>query len=186
MEATVASVQAAYQAHKLTAHQLVQLYLRPHRGLRPEGAGDQLHRHPQSDCARRCRPLDADFARTGKFVGPMHGIPILVKDEIDAAGMPTTLGTVVFKDYRPPLDAFVVAKLKAEGAIILGKTTLSEFAGGDTYSGLTGNSRNPYALDRTVGGSSGGSGGALAAISPPWPWARKPAPPSSGPPPGAR
>ncbi len=93
----------------------------------------------------------------------MHGIPILVKDEIDAAGMPTTQGTVMFKDYRPPLDAFVVAKLRAAGAIILAKTTLSEFAGGDTYSALTGNSRNPYALDRTVGGSSGGSGGALAA-----------------------
>jgi Asp-tRNA(Asn)/Glu-tRNA(Gln) amidotransferase A subunit family amidase len=77
--------------------------------------------------------------------------------------MATTQGTVVFKDYVTPLDAFVISRLRAAGAIILAKTTLSEFAGGDTYSALTGNARNPYALDRTVGGSSGGAGGALAA-----------------------
>jgi amidase len=86
-----------------------------------------------------------------------------VKDEIDTAGMPTTLGSLVFKDYRPSLDAFVVARLKKAGAIILGKTTLSEFAAGDTYSSLFGATRNPYDLQRTVGGSSGGSGAAVAA-----------------------
>jgi len=64
--------------------------------------------------------LDRQFKSSG-FVGPLHGIPILVKDEIDTAGMPTTLGSVTFKDYRPPLDAFVVARLKKAGAIILGK-----------------------------------------------------------------
>src|SRR5262249_21521222 len=77
--------------------------------------------------------------------------------------MPTTLGTVVFKDYRPPLDAFVVARLRKAGAIILGKTTLSEFAAGDTYGSMFGETRNPYDLERTVGGSSGGSGAATAA-----------------------
>jgi amidase len=81
----------------------------------------------------------------------------LVKDEIDAAGMPTTLGTVVFKDYRPPRDAFAIAKLRQAGAIILGKTTLSEYAAGDTYGSMFGITRNPYDLERTVGGSSGGS-----------------------------
>jgi amidase len=163
MEATVADVHAAYKAHTLTAHRLVQLY------LDRIAAYDQTG--PAIDCILTLNPkameeadrLDAEFTKTGKFVGPMHGIPILVKDEIDTAGMPTTLGTTIFKDYRPPLDSFVVARLKAAGAIVLAKTTLSEFAGGDTYSALTGYSRNPYALDRTVGGSSGGSGGALAA-----------------------
>lgn len=162
-EASVADVHAAYKAHKLTAHQLVQMYLDRIAAYDQKG--------PAIDCIVTINPkaleeadkLDAEFAKTGKFVGPMHGIPILVKDEIDTAGMPTTLGTTIFKDYRPPLDAFVVAQLKAAGAIVLAKTTLSEFAGGDTYSALTGYSRNPYALDRTVGGSSGGSGGALAA-----------------------
>ena len=77
--------------------------------------------------------------------------------------MPTTLGTLVFKDYRPPKDAFAIAQLKKAGAIILGKATLSEFAAGDTYGSIFGVTRNPYDLERTVGGSSGGSGAALAA-----------------------
>jgi amidase len=163
MEATVADVHAAYQAHELTSRQLVQMYLDRIRAYD--------HNGPAIDCIVTVNPkaleeadkLDAEFAKTGKFKGPLHGVPVLVKDEIDTAGMPTTQGTTIFKDYRPPLDAFVVAKLREAGAIILAKTTLSEFAGGDTYSALTGYSRNPYALDRTVGGSSGGSGGALAA-----------------------
>jgi Asp-tRNA(Asn)/Glu-tRNA(Gln) amidotransferase A subunit family amidase len=97
------------------------------------------------------------------MVGPLHGIPVLVKDEIDAAGMPTTLGTLVFKDYRPPRGAFAIERLTKAGAIILGKTTLSEYAAGDTYGSMFGASRNPYDLERTVGGSSGGSGCATAA-----------------------
>src|SRR2546428_13143900 len=97
------------------------------------------------------------------MLGPLHGIPVLVKDEIDAAGMPTTHGTLVFKDYRPVRDAFPVDRIKKAGAIILGKPTLSEYAAGDTYGSMFGASRNPYDLERTVGGSSGGSGCALAA-----------------------
>lgn len=163
VELTVADAHAAFKARTLTSRQLIQLYL------------DRIAAYDQKGPALKCivtvnpaalaeaDALDAAFARTGQLAGPLHGIPILVKDEIDTAGMATTQGTVVFKDYVPTRDAFVVAKLKAAGAIILAKTTLSEFAGGDTYSALTGNSRNPYALDRTVGGSSGGSGGALAA-----------------------
>src|SRR5499426_4657118 len=77
--------------------------------------------------------------------------------------MPTTLGTVVFKDYRPPKDAFAIDKLRKAGAIILGKATLSEFAAGDTYGSIFGVTRNPYDLERTVGGSSGGSGAGLSA-----------------------
>src|SRR5262249_58526021 len=106
--------------------------------------------------------LDAAFKRSG-MLGPMHGIPVLVKDEIDTAGMPTTLGTLVFKDYRPTRDAFPIEQLKKAGAIILGKTTLSEYAAGDTFGSMFGVSRNPYDLERTVGGSSGGSGSATAA-----------------------
>src|ERR1022692_3209424 len=93
----------------------------------------------------------------------MHGIPVLIKDQVDAAGMPTTLGSLVFKDYRPPLDSFVVDRLRKAGAIILGKTTLGEFGGGDAYGSLFGVSRNPYDPARTVGGSSGGSGACTSA-----------------------
>jgi amidase len=163
VEATVADIQAAIKAHTLTAHQLVQLYLDRIEAYDQKG--------PMINCVVSLNPeamaeadkLDAEFAKTGKLIGPMHGVVVLVKDEIDAAGMPTTQGVLVFKDYRPPLDAFPVAKLRAAGAIVLGKTTLSEFAGGDTYGTMSGVSRNPYDTTRTVGGSSGGSGGALAA-----------------------
>ncbi|HKB91932.1 MAG TPA: amidase family protein [Opitutaceae bacterium] len=162
VETTVSDIHAAMKAHTLTAHQLVQLYLDRIAAYDQKG--------PAINCVISLNPtaledadkLDAAFAKSG-FVGPLHGIPILVKDEIDAAGMATTLGTKEFKDYRPPLDAFTVAKLKKAGAIILGKTTLSEFAAGDAYGSMFGESHNPYDLARTVGGSSGGSGGALAA-----------------------
>ena len=106
---------------------------------------------PQAD------KLDAAYKRSG-LTGPLHGIPVLVKDEVDTAGMPTTQGTLVFKDYRPPRDAFAIEQVRKAGAIILGKTTLSEFAAGDTYGSMFGVTRNPYDLERTVGGSSGGSG----------------------------
>ncbi len=163
VEATVSDIQSAILARELTARQLVQLYLDRIAAYDQKG--------PSINCVISLNPaalteadkLDAAFAKTGKLTGPMHGVVVLVKDEIDAVGMATTQGVSVFSNYRPPLDAFVVAKLRKEGAIILGKTTLSEYAGGDTYSTLFGHSRNPYALDRTVGGSSGGSGGALAA-----------------------
>src|SRR4029434_10260260 len=80
-----------------------------------------------------------------------------------AKGMPTTLGSVLFKNYYPDRDAFVVEKLKRAGAIILAKATLGELGGGDTHGSLFGSTQNPYALDRTVGGSSGGPAASVAA-----------------------
>jgi Asp-tRNA(Asn)/Glu-tRNA(Gln) amidotransferase A subunit family amidase len=106
--------------------------------------------------------LDAAYAKSGP-VGPLHGVPVFLKDQFDAAGMPSTLGSVLLKDYKPTRDSFVAEKLRKAGAIILGKNTLGELGGGDSYGSLFGESRNPYALDRTVGGSSGGTGAALAA-----------------------
>src|ERR1700687_1498325 len=91
-----------------------------------------------------CRVVADAAHRASGPIGPLHGIPILVKDEIDTAGMPTTLGTQVFKDYRPPRDAFPIEKLRKAGAIILGKTTLSEYAAGDTYGSMFGITRHPY------------------------------------------
>jgi amidase len=160
VETSVDAVHAAMKSGRLTSHQLVQLYLDRIAAYDKSG--------PQINCIITLNPkameeadrLDAEYKKSG-FVGPLHGIPILVKDQVDAAGMPTTLGTVLFKDYDPPLDSFVVARLRKAGAIILGKTTLSEFAGGDTFGSLFGVTRNAYDLERTVGGSSGGSGAAL-------------------------
>jgi len=160
METSIDQVHAAMKSGKLTAHALVQMYLDRIAAYDKQG--------PKINCVITLNPnamaeadkLDAEYKKSG-FVGPLHGIPILVKDQADAAGMPTTLGTVLFKDYNPPMDSFVVAKLRKAGAVILGKTTLSEFAGGDTYGSLFGVTRNAFDLERTVGGSSGGSGVAL-------------------------
>jgi Asp-tRNA(Asn)/Glu-tRNA(Gln) amidotransferase A subunit family amidase len=160
METTISQVHAAYASKKLTAHQLVQQYLDRIAAYDKQG--------PNINCVITLNPkameeadrLDAAYKKSG-LTGPLHGIPILVKDQVDAAGMPTTLGSLVFKNYRPPRDSFVVAKLRKAGAIILGKTTLGEFGGGDAYGSLFGVTRNPYDLERTVGGSSGGSGACL-------------------------
>jgi amidase len=162
VEKTIDDIHAAMKAKRLTAHQLVQAY------LDRIGAFDK--KGPTVNCIITINPqaldeadkLDAAFQRSG-LVGPLHGIPVLVKDEIDTAGMPTTLGTLVFKDYRPTRDAYAIERLKKSGAIILGKTTLSEYAAGDTFGSMFGVSRNPYDLERTVGGSSGGSGCAVSA-----------------------
>jgi amidase len=162
VETTIEQVHAAFRSGKLTDRQLVQAYLDRIRAYDQQGPklNSIITVNPRAleDADR----LDARFKSSG-LVGPLHGIPVLVKDEIDTAGMPTTLGSVLFKDYRPLADAFVVARLKKAGAISLGKTTLSEFAAGDTYGSLFGATHNPYDLERTVGGSSGGSGAAVAA-----------------------
>ena len=162
VEATIDDIHAAYKSGKLTARQLVQSYL--DRINAYDKAGPNINSiltiNPRvlEDADR----LDAAYKTSG-FVGPLHGIPVVVKDAVDTAGMPTTHGTVVFKDYRPTRDAFAIEQLRKAGAIILGKTTLSEYSAGDTYGSMFGITRNPYNLDRTVGGSSGGSAGALAA-----------------------
>jgi Asp-tRNA(Asn)/Glu-tRNA(Gln) amidotransferase A subunit family amidase len=162
VETTIDQVHAAYKSGKLTARQLVQAYLDRIRAYDQQGPKLNAIITLNPNALEEADRLDGQFKSSG-FVGLLHGIPILVKDEIDTAGMPTTLGSVTFKDYRPPLDAFVVARLKKAGAIILGKSTLSEFAAGDTYGSLFGATRNPYDVERTVGGSSGGSGAAVAA-----------------------
>jgi Asp-tRNA(Asn)/Glu-tRNA(Gln) amidotransferase A subunit family amidase len=106
--------------------------------------------------------LDAAYKSSGP-VGSLHGIPVIVKDQADVKGMPTTLGSVLFKNYFPDRDSFVAEKLRKAGAIILGKTTLGELGGGDTHGSLFGSTRNPYDVARTVGGSSGGSAASVSA-----------------------
>src|SRR6266436_2301203 len=162
METTIDDIHAAFKSGRLTARQLLQGYLDRIAAYYKQGPNINsiitLNDHALEDADR----LDTAYRASG-LIGPLHGIAILVKDEVDTAGMPTTLGTLVFKDYRPPRDAFAIEKLRKAGAIILGKTTLSEYAAGDTFGSMFGVTRNPYDLERTVGGSSGGSGAALAA-----------------------
>lgn len=106
----------------------------------------------------------ADEQRTGNWRGPLHGIPVALKDNIDTAGIPTTAASAVFRDRVPEADAEVVTRLKNAGAILLGKLNLHEFALGGTSSvSEFGPVRNPWSLEHNPGGSSGGSGAAIAA-----------------------
>ncbi len=110
--------------------------------------------------------LDRAFAETGKLTGPLHGIPALVKDNYDVAGMQTTGGSAALLGWIAPEDSTAVAKLRAAGAIILAKTTMSEWARGgldNINSVLPGFARNPYNTAHATGGSSGGTGAGLAA-----------------------
>lgn len=162
VEATIQDVQDAYKAKELTAHQLVQMYLDRVEALDRQGPGINSVINLNPSALAEADKLDAAYAKSGP-VGPLHGIPIFLKDQMDAAGMPSTLGSVLLKDYKPARDSFVTEQLRKAGAIILGKNTLGELGGGDSYGSLFGATRNPYAIDRTVGGSSGGTGAAVAA-----------------------
>src|SRR5262249_36324705 len=117
------------------------------------------------DALEVARSQDDHFARTGQLVGPLHGIPFAIKDNYDTIDMRTTAGAAAdYANDKPPRDATMVAKLRAAGAIILGKTNLDEYApAGIGRSTLGGQTCNPYDTKRIPGGSSAGSGAAVAA-----------------------
>jgi Asp-tRNA(Asn)/Glu-tRNA(Gln) amidotransferase A subunit family amidase len=162
VEATIEEIHAAYKAKRLTSRQLVQQYL--DRIEAYDKKGPNLHSiitvNPK--VLEDADALDAAFSKSG-LVGPLHGIPVAIKDQVDVTGMPMTLGSVLLKDFFPKRDAFVVEKLRKAGAIILAKATKPELIGGDTYGSMFGATRNPYAPDRTPGGSSGGPAASVAA-----------------------
>ena len=162
-EATIGDVHAAFLAGTLTAVQLVTLYL--DRIAAYDEAGPSLNAfvalnpHALAEAAE----LDAALASTGKLTGPLHGIPVAVKDQVETKGIPTSFGSIALKGYVPTEDATLATKLKEAGAIILGKTALPDFATSwFGYSSANGETKNPYDLARDPGGSSAGTGAAVA------------------------
>ncbi|MEM1188521.1 MAG: amidase family protein [Pseudomonadota bacterium] len=160
--ATISELNAAMDAGAISSESLVQRYL--DRIEAYDEAGPNLNSvilvNPRA--LQRARELDAERRENGRR-SPLHGIPVVVKDNIDTADMPTTAGSFLLKDSMPPDDAFVIQRLRAAGAIVIAKTNLSEFASGDAISSLGGVIRNPHHLGRSPAGSSGGSGAAVAA-----------------------
>lgn len=162
VETTIYEIHRAFANGSLTAKVLVEAHLERIDAFDQGGPVINSVITLNEKALEIAAELDRIYAKSGP-IGPLHGIPVLLKDQMDTVGMPTTLGTVLLKDYYPEKDAFVTTKLEEAGAIILAKVTLGELAGGDTYGSLFGVTRNPYALERTAGGSSGGTAAALAA-----------------------
>src|SRR5262249_12825333 len=161
-EATIDDIHAGYKPGQLTGSQLVKMYRDRLEAFDKKGPAINAIITVNSDALKEADRLDASYKTSGP-VGPLHGIPVIVKDQADVKGMPTTLGSVLFKDYYPDRDSFVAEKLKNAGAVILPKAQLGELGGGDTHGSLFGSTRNPYDTERTVGGSSGGSAASVAA-----------------------
>ena len=162
-EATIADVQAAMKSGKLTAHRLVEMYLTQIDTYDQKGPALNAIITPNPNALANADALDAEFKRSGP-VGPLHGIPVLVKDIVATQGIPTTAGSKSLEGYVPAEDATIIRRLKAAGAIVIAKSNPHEFSiWGETISSLGGQTRNPYDLTRTPGGSSGGTGAGLAA-----------------------
>ena len=162
-EATIDELQAALSSGGVTSVQLVEAYLA--RIAAYDQSGPALNAMIRLNPRARAEAavLDAERAR-GIVRSPLHGIPILLKDNFDTHDMPTTAGSIALAALVPPDDAFQVQRLREAGAIVLGKTNLHELAAGTvTISSLGGQTRNPYDPMRNPGGSSGGTGAGVAA-----------------------
>ncbi|MEM7131680.1 MAG: amidase family protein [Chloroflexota bacterium] len=164
-EPTIAAIHAAMKAGELTCRQLVQHYLNRIEAYDNQGPALNAIVLVNPRALGTADELDKHFANSG-FVGPLHGIPIIVKDNYDTFDLPTTAGSLSLAGSIPPDDAFQVRKLREAGAIVLGKSNMAEFAFSPYQtvgSMLPGHTRNPYALNRTTAGSSGGTAAAVAA-----------------------
>ncbi len=157
--ATVSDIQEAYASGALNAEKLTALYLKRIETYEP-ALNALLALNPRA--LDEARALDVERTAKGPR-GPLHGIPVILKDNFDTVDLPTTGGFFGLKGSLPLQDSTVVARLRAAGAIILAKANMSEFASGGAMSSVAGAMRNPHALDRAPGGSSGGSGVAIAA-----------------------
>ena len=168
-EADVASLQEQMRASTLTARGLTQAYLDRIQALDRQGPTLRSILETNPDALAIAESLDRERREKG-VRGPLHGIPVLVKDNLDTADrMTTTAGSLALEGSIPARDSFVVKRLREAGAVILGKTNLSEWANSRSnkstsgWSGRGGQCKNPYVLDRNPCGSSSGSGAAVSA-----------------------
>jgi amidase len=167
-EATVAGLQARMADGTLDSRTLTRAYLDRIAAIDKAGPAVNAIIELNPDAMAEAAARDAERG-AGKVRGPLHGIPVLLKDNIDAVPMVNSAGSLALADNRPAHDAFLVQRLRAAGAVILGKTNLSEWANfrsthaSSGWTGRGGQTRNPYVLDRNPCGSSSGTGSAIAA-----------------------
>lgn len=162
-EATIPELQVALAAGATTSRALVTHYLARIDAYDQRGPAINAICALAPDAAAVADRCDAERG-AGASRGPLHGIPVIVKDNYETADMQTAAGSILLAGWVPPGDATLVTRLREAGAIVIAKATMHEFAYGVTTAGsLFGQTRNPYALDRNPGGSSGGTGAAIAA-----------------------
>jgi len=163
MERTIPELQDAMAAGRVTSRELVEQYLARIEAYDQRGPSLNAMISLNAAALEEADALDEERA-SRNVRGPLHGVPVVVKDNYDMVGLPTTAGSVALADWYPPDDAYQVARLKEAGAVIIGKTNMHELAYGiETISSLGGQTRNPYDPTRNPGGSSGGTGAAVAA-----------------------
>jgi len=163
LEASIAELQTRMTRGEITSLDLVRAYLARIEAYDQKGPTLNAVSTINPDALEIAAALDAERAEGGPR-GPLHGIPIIVKDNYETTEMETAAGSNVLRGWIPPHDAFLVTRLREAGAVILAKATMHEFAYGITNIGSRfGFTRNPYQLDRVPGGSSGGTGAAVAA-----------------------
>jgi amidase len=168
-ETTIDELQKKMQSGELTSRAITEMYLKRIQEVDKGGPTINSVIEVNPDALTIADALDAE-RKSGKVRGPMHGIPVLIKDNIDSGDkMMTTAGSLSLEDNLASADAFIVKKLRESGAVLLGKTNLSEWANfrsnrsASGWSSRGGQTRNPYVLDRNPCGSSSGSGAAVAA-----------------------
>jgi amidase len=165
-EATIAQLQAAYQSGTATALDVTRAYLDRIEAYDRRAPHLNSLITINSNALQQAEQRDAALRTTGRLIGPLHGIPVIVKDNLDTVDMRTTSGVRLFQDFVPTRDAFIIRRLRDAGAIVLAKASLSELAMGladNINSVLAGFTRNPYNPAYASGGSSGGTGVAIAA-----------------------
>ena len=160
-EATIAEVHAAFLSGDLTCVQLVQGYLDRIEAYDQQGPRLNTVAHLNPAALDEAARLDAALA-SGGLSGPLHCIPVLLKDQVETSDMPTTYGSALFQDFVPVRDATITARMKDAGALIIAKTNMGEFASRYVGSGF-GVIRNAYDPQRNPSGSSGGTGAGVAA-----------------------
>lgn len=163
-EATIAAVHSAFAAGRLTCAQLTRSYLDRIEAYNARGPALRAIITVNPRAMEIAAEMDRQYSANPSGAGSLHCAPIVLKDNFNTADMPTTAGNVGMRNSRPSTDAFTVARIRRAGALILAKANMSEFArGGMSLSSLGGQALNPYDLTRTPGGSSGGTGAAVAA-----------------------
>jgi Asp-tRNA(Asn)/Glu-tRNA(Gln) amidotransferase A subunit family amidase len=164
-EATISQVQEAIRAGRLTCQDLLNQYLKRIEAYDKNGPAINAIVLVNPDVRKDAAELDRRFAQSG-LTGPLHCVPMIVKDNFETQGLRTTNGALVFASFTPAEDAFLVKRVKEAGALVLAKSNMAEWAFSpyETVSSiLPGYTKNPYALDRVTAGSSGGTAAAVAA-----------------------